>query len=92
MESSHQTKEGQTFPVEVRANFLQYDGQEYNFVNIRDISDRKHNELQLQQSQAFLTTVLNSIPAPVFVKGPEYRYLMVNNALSVILSGEIAML
>ena len=80
LEAKHQDKVGRTFPVEILANFLEYNGQEYIFACLRDISDRKQNEQSLQASQAFFKTLLNSIPDPVFVKDEQSRYLVVNDA------------
>jgi two-component system cell cycle sensor histidine kinase/response regulator CckA len=57
-ESSHKTKDGEVFPVEVSVNYLNYEGQEYGCASARDISGRKQveeerlaRERQLQQSQ-----------------------------------------
>jgi len=49
LESEHQTKDGQLLPVEVVVNFLGFEGEEYNFVRVRDISDRKAAEAELHQ-------------------------------------------
>lgn len=40
-ETVHRTKEGHILPVEVTANLIELDGQEYNCAFIRDISERK---------------------------------------------------
>ena len=50
-ESVHRTKAGVQFPVEVRANYINFDGQEYHYSFVRDISERKHAETQLRQAQ-----------------------------------------
>ena len=81
VEAYHRDKSGRIFPVEILANFLEYDGQEYNFACIRNISDRKQHEQTLEASQAFLATILNSIPDPVFVKDEQHRFVAVNDAL-----------
>jgi two-component system, NtrC family, sensor kinase len=44
-------KEGRVFPIEVAANYLEFDGQEYLFAFTRDISERQMIQSQLQQSQ-----------------------------------------
>ena len=51
METVHRTKEGEFFPVEVTTNFVEHNGQKYNFVYARDITSRKEVEEQLRQSQ-----------------------------------------
>lgn len=50
-ETQHRSKSGDVFPVEVVANFLVFDGKEYNFATVRDISDRKRTEELLKSSE-----------------------------------------
>ncbi|AFY70913.1 adenylate/guanylate cyclase [Thalassoporum mexicanum PCC 7367] len=47
-------KNGSIFPVEVTANYLEFGGEEYNFVFVKDISDRKQFESALQRSNSLL--------------------------------------
>jgi PAS domain S-box-containing protein len=50
-ESQVQTKSGESVPVEINANYLRFDGQEYCFTFARDISERRALEAQLRQAQ-----------------------------------------
>jgi signal transduction histidine kinase len=50
-ETRLQTKQGQLFPVEINANYLKFDGQEYCFASARDIAERRALEAQLRQAQ-----------------------------------------
>jgi len=50
-ETQQQTKQGRAFPVEVNANYVEFDGQEYCFAFTRDISERKQAEHTLQTSE-----------------------------------------
>ncbi|MBI5552128.1 MAG: response regulator [Desulfobacterales bacterium] len=50
-ESAHLRKDGKFFPVEVFANFLSFQGQEFMCVFARNISERKTLQLQLEQAQ-----------------------------------------
>ena len=50
-ETQHQSKQGRAFPVEITANYLEFDGQEYSFAFVRDISERKRAEEALQESE-----------------------------------------
>jgi diguanylate cyclase (GGDEF)-like protein/PAS domain S-box-containing protein len=47
-EGQNTTKQGQVFPAEITANYLEFDGQEYSFAFVRDITDRKLAEEQIQ--------------------------------------------
>ena len=50
-ETQHRTKQGRVFPVEVTANYLEFDGKEYSFALARDITARRALEGQLRQAQ-----------------------------------------
>ncbi len=50
LEGTHKTKDGRTFPVEIRANFVEFDGHEYNCGFVRDLTTRK----MMEQEQAAL--------------------------------------
>ncbi len=47
-ESRHQRKDGTVFPVEIMANFLEFEGKEYNCAFARDITERKIAEEKLK--------------------------------------------
>lgn len=49
--------------------------------SIADVSRRKEAETQLEHYKNFLSTVLRSIPHPVFVKNRDGRFIMVNAAM-----------
>lgn len=51
IECYHQTKEGRRFPVESTVNYLEFNGQEYNCILARDITDRKQVEAQLLETK-----------------------------------------
>ncbi|MEO0532567.1 MAG: PAS domain S-box protein [Cyanobacteria bacterium P01_A01_bin.123] len=46
----------------------------------RDITQRKQAQADLQNQQAFLTQVVNTIPSSVFVKDAKGQFLLANNA------------
>ncbi len=50
-ETIHQHKNGKKMPIEMTANYLAFDGKEYNCAFARDISDKKRLESQLQQAE-----------------------------------------
>ncbi|ACZ61266.1 PAS domain-containing sensor histidine kinase [Dehalococcoides mccartyi] len=54
VESVLKTKDGTILPVSIMGNYLNYDGKEYNFVFVRDISERLKIEEALRQQQALL--------------------------------------
>ncbi|OIP32841.1 MAG: hypothetical protein AUK27_12260 [Deltaproteobacteria bacterium CG2_30_66_27] len=53
-ESTHRAKDGHLIPVEITANFIEFDGKEYNCVYARDITKRKRAEEESRRLQAQL--------------------------------------
>ncbi len=54
LETTHRTKAGDLFPVEVHGNYVRFENKEYNCVFARDIRERKRAEAQLAFSQKLL--------------------------------------
>ncbi|MGO8735393.1 MAG: PAS domain S-box protein, partial [Terriglobia bacterium] len=46
LETQHRTKYGRVYPVEITANYVEFDGREYNFAFARDITERKRAEAE----------------------------------------------
>ena len=53
-ESTHRRRDGSSFPVEIRANLIEFGGKEYNCALARDISERKRAEAQLRRYREHL--------------------------------------
>ena len=58
-ESTHVTKDGQHFPVEITANYLKFERWEYNCAIARDISERKRAEAELKKANQELQSLAN---------------------------------
>lgn len=54
METFHRAKGGRVYPVEVRSNYLVYEGKEYNCSFVTDISDRRQAEEALREAHDLL--------------------------------------
>ena len=50
-ESKYIRREGDSFPVEVAVNYVEFEGKEFNCSIVRDLTTRKEMELQLQHTQ-----------------------------------------
>jgi PAS domain S-box-containing protein len=50
-ETVHRARDGRTFPVEVSANYFEYEGQGYDLALVHDITERLRLEEQLRQAQ-----------------------------------------
>ncbi len=51
VESQHRTKQEHTFPVEVTASYREFDGTEYAFAFVRDITERRRIETELKMAK-----------------------------------------
>lgn len=81
-ESQHRAKDGAIFPVEVRANFIEFAGKEYNCALARDISERKRSEAALRDSEERFAKAFHASPAPMGITDIESgRFIDVNTRL-----------
>jgi PAS domain S-box-containing protein len=76
MELRHKRKDGTIFPVEVLANYFEYEGIAYNMGLARDISDRKIAEENLLLKEF----ALNKINESVFLIDENSKFHYVNEA------------
>ncbi len=58
IETVHRAKNGELIPVEIAANYIQFEGEEYNCAFVRDISDRKLAEEKLRESEKKQSEIL----------------------------------
>jgi PAS domain S-box-containing protein len=82
-------KDGATFPVEVRGRMYSYKGQQVRVTAVRDISERKQAEKQLQQSNQRLQSIIDSIDAVVFVTDMKTHEILMINQYGRDLYGDI---
>lgn len=63
LETLHRDKDGNEFPVDITANYIQFDGEEYNCVFARDNSRRKKVEEELRKSNVQLAAANKELEA-----------------------------
>jgi PAS domain S-box-containing protein len=54
LERTHRAKNGRTYPVEIRGNYVVFDGNQYLCCFVNDISERKRTQEALRMSEASL--------------------------------------
>jgi len=59
-ETTHTRKDGTQRPVEVSANYVRFEGKEYNFAFVKDISERKLSYTALVYNEAILAATIES--------------------------------
>ena len=77
-ESTHRAKDGHLIPVEIRANYIEFDGKEYNCVYARDITARKRDEALILLERDFSKAVLDSLPGIFYLFDRRGKFLRWN--------------
>ena len=77
----HRKKNGERFAVEITANQILYRGRPTALVALRDITDRLRAETAVRESQALYHSLVDQMPAGIFRKDREGRYVFVNSWL-----------
>lgn len=84
-ESWHRSKDGRTYPVEIRANYVVFDGKEYNCAFATDISERKAAEKALLESEHKYRSIIEHAPFGITRSTKDGKLVSVNPALARIL-------
>src|SRR5215208_5262376 len=81
-ESRGLKKDGTIFPVEIRPRHLPYSGRRIRVTSMIDLTERKHQEEALKQSEALYRTVVEQAEENIFlVDAKSRRVLDANDAL-----------
>jgi PAS domain S-box-containing protein len=79
-ETFHITKNKMSFPVEISGRIIEVDGVEYLQSIIRDITERKHIEEALRESEELYRRLVNAIPDIIFRCDLDGNILFVNDS------------
>src|SRR5215213_8105698 len=81
-ESRGLKKDGTIFPIEIRPRLLPYSGRRIRVTSVIDLTERKHQEEALRQSEALYRTVVEQAEENIFlVDAKSKRVLDANDAL-----------
>ena len=81
IESSHRTKNGRIFPVEITCNYLEYGGIEYNCAIVRDISERKRTEEALHVASEEWERSFDALPEHICILDMSGTILRANETM-----------
>ena len=73
-ESAHRAKDGRIIPVEITANYIEFDGKEYNCVYARDITARKRDKELILLERDFSKAALDSLPGIFYLFDREGKF------------------
>ena len=76
--------------LDSKTPLLLHDGEAYLVSVSTDITRQHQAEETAENQRRFLDAVFDALPAPVFVKGADRRWLMVNRAAAGVLNSEVA--
>jgi diguanylate cyclase (GGDEF)-like protein/PAS domain S-box-containing protein len=77
----HIKADGSAIDVEAYSQSLQYEGRPAWMAAVVDITERKKANEELRRTRQFLDTVIENVPAMLFVKeAKDHRYILVNRA------------
>jgi PAS domain S-box-containing protein len=80
-ETIHQRKDGSRFPVEVSVRTIDIEGKKFYQAVIRDISERRQAEKELQTAHQQLLDIIEFIPDATFVIDKDKKVIAWNRAL-----------
>ena len=84
-ETTRRRRDGTDIPVEVNANYLNYNGREFNISFVRDITERRKAEEMLKESEQKYRTLVENTADQIFMLDRRRRLLSINKAAASIL-------
>ncbi|RLW66340.1 MAG: hypothetical protein B6D73_03870 [gamma proteobacterium symbiont of Stewartia floridana] len=79
-ETTHQHRDGHTIPVEIVANHIQFEDEEYSFAIARDISEIKSAQLEIERQRTLLQQVIDGVSDPILMIDTDYTVQLMNHA------------
>jgi len=79
-EGACKRRDGSVFPVSVTADYFQFDGKEYEFAFVQDISLRKQAELALAEQKHLFDILMANVPDHIYFKDRESRFTQISRA------------
>ncbi len=84
-ESEHKTKDGEVYPVEIKTNYLEFDGREYEFAFAEDITEEKRKEKELGEERNFIEQIAETSPVCITKVDREGKITFANDKAEEVL-------
>ena len=80
IEVNHQRKDGSIFPVEIEVSYVSLD-REYHIATVRDITERKQQETELETAEKRYRSLIDTSPdAVVLIKAESWEIIDINRS------------
>ncbi len=76
------SSKGNEIWVEMKGEYVEYDGQDSTLLFLRDITQRRESEQQLRQTQAQLQAAINNMTDAVYISDTQGRFDLINEAFA----------
>jgi PAS domain S-box-containing protein len=77
-ETTHQAKDGRTIPMEVEINYIEFEGEEYNFSFMRDITQRLNAEEKIRYGESMLRDAIDAVDEAFVLFDPDDKLVYCN--------------
>ncbi len=81
------SKDGREFPVEISLSPISYDGQRLVVAGIRDVTDRRQIQRDMERANAYLVSAVDAIQDAFALYDENDRIVLVNSACRELFSG-----
>ena len=78
IQSTYKTKSGDLIPVEIKASYFEYDGEEYRLGYVTDITERLENQKALDRVLNQLQSVVDTIDYGIIFLDSDLNAIMIN--------------
>jgi PAS domain S-box-containing protein len=85
IESKHYGSDGSRYPVELSINYVEFEGEEYGFVQARNITKRKQAEIALAKSESQFRGLVENTSDLIYIMGLDGMFSYVSPQVKTIL-------
>jgi len=77
-EAMHKRKDGSVFPIEITANFVDFEGRQLNVAFMRNITERKHQQVLLERNRERFEKVFEYSSDGLFILDMQGNFIDIN--------------
>jgi PAS domain S-box-containing protein len=84
LESEHRRRDGSVFPVEISCNYIEHEGQEFNCVIVRDMTERVASEAALRESENRFRDIAQAAGEAIWETDADGRYTYASEQIATL--------